>query len=147
MLREFKEFAMRGNVLDMAVGIIIGAAFGKIVSSLVNDVIMPPIGLLLGNVDFSNLFINLSGQPYASLAAAKAAGAPVVAIGVFLNSVFDFLIVAFVIFLLIRQVNRTKRQTEVPAVAPITRDCPFCWSSIPMKATRCPHCTSELKAA
>ncbi len=147
MLKEFKEFAMRGNVLDMAVGIIIGAAFGKIVSSLVNDVIMPPIGLLLGNVDFSNLFINLSGQPYASLAAAKAAGAPVVAIGVFLNSVFDFLIVAFVIFLLIRQVNRMKRQTEVPAVAPITRDCPFCWSSIPMKATRCPHCTSELKAA
>jgi len=147
MLREFKEFAMRGNVLDMAVGIIIGAAFGKIVSSFVNDVIMPPIGLLLGNVDFSNLFINLSGQPYASLAAAKAAGAPVVAIGVFLNSIFDFLIVAFVIFLLIRQVNRTKRQTEVPAVAPITRECPFCWSSIPMKATRCPHCTSELKAA
>ena len=147
MLKEFKEFAMRGNVLDMAVGIIIGAAFGKIVSSLVNDVIMPPIGLLLGNVDFSNLFINLSGQPYASLAAAKAAGAPVVAIGVFLNSIFDFLIVAFVIFLLIRQVNRTKRQTEVPAVAPITRECPFCWSSIPMKATRCPHCTSELKAA
>ena len=147
MLKEFKEFAMRGNVLDMAVGIIIGAAFGKIVSSLVNDVIMPPIGLLLGNVDFSNLFINLSGQSYASLAAAKAAGAPVVAIGVFLNSVFDFLIVAFVIFLLIRQVNRMKRQTEVPAVAPITRECPFCWSSIPMKATRCPHCTSELKAA
>ena len=147
MLKEFKEFAMRGNVLDMAVGIIIGAAFGKIVSSLVNDVIMPPIGLLLGNVDFSNLFINLSGQPYASLAAAKAAGAPVVAIGVFLNSVFDFLIVAFVIFLLIRQVNRTKRQTEVLAAPPITRECPFCWSSIPMKATRCPHCTSELKAA
>jgi len=147
MLKEFKEFAMRGNVLDMAVGIIIGAAFGKIVSSFVNDVIMPPIGLLVGNVDFSNLFINLSGQSYASLAAAKAAGAPVVAIGVFLNSVFDFLIVAFVIFLLIRQVNRLKRQTEVPAVAPITRDCPFCWSSIPMKATRCPHCTSELKAA
>ena len=147
MLKEFKEFAMRGNVLDMAVGFIIGAAFGKIISSLVNDVIMPPIGLLVGNVDFSNLFINLSGQSYASLAAAKAAGAPVVAIGVFLNSVFDFLIVAFVIFLLIRQVNRMKRQTEVPAVAPITRDCPFCWSSIPMKATRCPHCTSELKAA
>ena len=147
MLKEFKEFAMRGNVLDMAVGIIIGAAFGKIVSSFVNDVIMPPIGLLVGNVDFSNLFINLSGQSYASLAAAKAAGAPVVAIGVFLNSVFDFLIVAFVIFLLIRQVNRMKRQTEVPAAAPITRECPFCWSSIPMKATRCPHCTSELKAA
>ena len=147
MLKEFKEFAMRGNVLDMAVGIIIGAAFGKIVSSFVNDVIMPPIGLLVGNVDFSNLFINLSGQSYASLAAAKAAGAPVVAIGVFLNSVFDFLIVAFAIFLLIRQVNRMKRRTEVPVAAPITRDCPFCWSSIPMKATRCPHCTSELKAA
>jgi len=147
MLKEFKEFAMRGNVLDMAVGIIIGAAFGKIVSSFVNDVIMPPIGLLVGNVDFSNLFINLSGQSYASLAAAKAAGAPVVAIGVFLNSVFDFLIVAFAIFLLIRQVNRMKRRTEVPAAAPITRECPFCWSSIPMKATRCPYCTSELKAA
>lgn len=147
MLKEFKEFAMRGNVLDMAVGIIIGAAFGKIVSSFVNDVIMPPIGLLVGNVDFSNLFINLSGQSYASLAAAKAAGAPVVGIGVFLNSVFDFLIVAFVIFLLIRQVNRMKRQTEVPVAAPITRECPFCWSGIPMKATRCPHCTSELKAA
>lgn len=147
MLKEFKEFAMRGNVLDMAVGIIIGAAVGKIVSSFVNDVIMPPIGLLVGNVDFSNLFINLSGQSYASLAAAKAAGAPVVGIGVFLNSVFDFLIVAFVIFLLIRQVNRMKRQTEVPVAAPITRECPFCWSGIPMKATRCPHCTSELKAA
>src|SRR5437899_7489676 len=121
MLKEFKEFAMRGNVLDMAVGIIIGAAFGKIVSSFVNDVIMPPIGLLLGNVDFSNLFINLSGQPYASLAAAKAAGAPVVAIGVFLNSVVDFLIVAVVMFLLIQQVNRMKRHTEVPAAPPITR--------------------------
>lgn len=147
MLKEFKEFAMRGNVLDMAVGIIIGAAFGKIVTSLVNDVIMPPIGLIVGNVDFSSLFINLSGQPYPSLAAAKAAGAPVVALGVFLNSVLDFLIVSFVIFLLIRQVNRMKRRMEAPPAAPATRDCPFCWSGIPIKATRCPHCTSDLKAA
>ena len=147
MLKEFKEFAMRGNVLDMAVGIIIGAAFGKIVTSLVNDVIMPPIGLIVGNVDFSSLFINLSGQSYPSLAAAKAAGAPVVALGVFLNSVLDFLIVSFVIFLLIRQVNRMKRRTEGPPAAPVTRDCPLCWSSIASKATRCPHCTSELKVA
>ncbi|MGH7250287.1 MAG: large conductance mechanosensitive channel protein MscL [Nitrospiraceae bacterium] len=147
MLKEFKEFAMRGNVLDMAVGIIIGAAIGKVITSLVNDVLMPPIGLLVGNVDFSSLFINLSGQSYPSLTAAKAAGAPVVGFGVFLNSVFDFLIVSFVIFLLIRQVNRMKRRTEAPPPAPITRDCPFCWSSIPIKATRCPACTSELKAA
>jgi len=147
MLKEFKEFAMRGNVLDMAVGIIIGAAFGKIVTSLVNDVIMPPIGLIVGNVDFSSLFINLSGQSYPSLAAAKAAGAPVVALGVFLNSILDFIIVSFVIFLLIRQVNRMKRRTEAPPAAPTTRDCPFCWSGIPIKATRCPHCTSDLKAA
>lgn len=147
MLKEFKEFAMRGNVLDMAVGIIIGAAFGKIVTSLVNDVIMPPIGLIVGNVDFSSLFINLSGQSYSSLAAAKAAGAPVVALGVFLNSVLDFIIVSFVIFLLIRQVNRMKRRTDAPPAAPTTRDCPYCWSGIPIKATRCPHCTSNLKAA
>ena len=147
MLKEFKEFAIRGNLLDMAFGIIIGAAFGKVVTSVVNDVLMPPIGLLVGNVDFSSLFINLSGQSYPSLAAAKAAGAPVVGIGVFLNSVFDFLIVSFVIFLLIRQVNRMKRQTEATPPAPNTRDCPFCWSGIPMKATRCPACTSELKAA
>ncbi len=147
MLKEFKEFAMRGNLLDMAFGIIIGAAFGKVVTSLVNDVLMPPIGLIVGNVDFSSLFINLSGQSYPSLAAAKVAGAPVVGIGVFLNSVFDFLIVSFAIFLLIRQVNRMKCRTEATPPAPITRACPFCWSSIPIKATRCPHCTSELKAA
>jgi large conductance mechanosensitive channel len=144
MLKEFKEFAMRGNVLDMAVGIVIGAAFGKIVTSFVGDVLMPPLGLLLGRVDFSNLFITLSGQSYASLAAAKAAGAPTINYGVFLNTVLDFLIVAFAIFLLIRQVNRLQK----PAVAaPTTKACPYCVSTIAIKATRCPHCTSELKAA
>ncbi len=146
MLKEFKEFAMRGSVLDMAIGIIIGAAFGKIVSSFVSDVLMPPIGLLLGNVDFSNLFINLSGTPYSTLAEAKAAGAAVIRYGVFLNTVLDFVIVAFVIFLLIRQVNRLKRQPEVAAAAPTTKVCAYCLSTIPIKATRCPHCTSELKS-
>jgi large conductance mechanosensitive channel len=147
MFKEFKEFAMRGNVLDMAVGIIIGAAFGKIVSSLVNDVIMPPIGLLLGKVDFSSLFVNLSGTPYDSLAAAKAAGAATINYGIFLNTVLDFLIVAFVIFMLIRQMNRMKRKQEAPPAVPTTKDCPFCLSAVPIKAVRCPHCTSELKAA
>jgi large conductance mechanosensitive channel len=129
----------------MAIGVILGAAFGKIVSSLVADVVMPPIGLVVGKLDFSSLFINLSGQPYASLAAAKAANAPTINYGLFLNSVIDFVIVAFVIFLIVRQVNRMKRQA--PAAAPATRDCPFCLSPIPLKATRCGHCTSELKAA
>ena len=147
MLKEFKEFAMRGNVLDMAIGIIIGAAFGKIISSFVGDVLMPPIGLLLGKVDFSSLFINLSETPYATLAEAKAAGAAVIKYGVFLNTVLDFLIVAFVIFLLIRQVNRLKRQPEVAPAAPTTKACTYCLSTIPIKATRCPHCTSDLKAA
>jgi large conductance mechanosensitive channel len=147
MLKEFKDFAMRGNVLDMAIGIIIGAAFGKIVSSAVADVIMPPIGLLLGNVDFSNLFISLSGESYPSLAAAKAAGAPTVNFGVFLNTILDFVIVAFVIFLLVKQVNRMKRKEEpAPATAPTTKDCPRCLMTIPLGATRCGHCTSELKA-
>jgi large conductance mechanosensitive channel len=147
MLKEFKEFAMRGNVLDMAVGIIIGAAFGKIITSLVGDVLMPPIGLLLGKIDFSKLFINLSGQYYASLADAKAAGAATINYGTFINTVIDFVIVAFAIFLLIRQVNKLKRQPEpVPAVT-TTKECPFCLSVIPIKATRCPHCTSELKVA
>ncbi|KPK75421.1 MAG: mechanosensitive ion channel protein MscL [Gemmatimonas sp. SM23_52] len=146
MLKEFKEFAMRGNVLDMAIGIIIGVAFGKIVTSLVNDVIMPPIGVLLGKVDFSNLFINLSGTPYDSLAAAKEAGAATIAYGVFLNTVLDFLIVAFVIFLIVRQVNKLKRKEEAPA-EPTTKECPFCVSVVPIKATRCPNCTSELRAA
>jgi large conductance mechanosensitive channel len=147
MFREFREFAMRGNVVDLAVGIIIGAAFGKIVTSLVTDIIMPPVGLLLGRVDFSNLFLNLSGQPYASLAEAKAVGAPTINYGVFLNNVIDFVIVAFAIFLLVRFINRLSRQLEAAPAAPTTRECPFCLSSIPLRATRCPQCTSTLQAA
>jgi large conductance mechanosensitive channel len=144
MLKEFKEFAMKGNVLDMAIGIIIGAAFGKIITSLVSDVIMPPIGLILGRVDFSSLFLNLSHTHYDSLNAAKAAGDATINYGIFLNTVIDFLIVAFVIFLLVRQVNRWKK--PVPAAAPATKECPYCCSAIPIKATRCPNCTSELRA-
>lgn len=146
MLKEFKAFAMRGNVLDMAIGIIIGVAFGKIVTSFVNDVVMPPIGLLLGKVDFSNLFIDLSGKSYATLAEAKAAGAATIKYGSFLNTVVDFIIVAFVIFLLVRQINRMKRQEEAAPASPTTKECPYCLSSIAIKATRCSHCTSELKA-
>ncbi len=146
MLKEFKEFAMRGSVLDMAIGIIIGAAFGKIITSLVNDILMPPIGLVLGKVDFSNMFMNLSGQQFASLADAKKAGAAVIAYGAFINTVIDFLIVAFVIFLLVRQINKMQKPKAAPE-APPTKDCPYCASSIPVKATRCPQCTSELKAA
>jgi len=144
MFKEFKEFAMRGNVLDLAVGIIIGAAFGKIITSLVNDIIMPPIGLLLGKVNFSELYLNLSGQTYPSLAAAQEAGAPTINYGLFLNNVIDFLIVAFVIFLIVRQVNKLTVKPAAPA-APTTRECPFCASTIPVKATRCPACTSQLK--
>jgi large conductance mechanosensitive channel len=151
MFKEFKEFAMRGNVMDMAVGIVIGAAFGTIVTSLVKDVIMPPIGLLLGNVDFSNIFAILKeGKtvgPYASVAAAKAAGAVTINVGVFINTIINFLIVAFAIFLVIRSINRLKRKQEAPAAAPTTKECSFCFTSIPIKATRCPNCTSELKAA
>jgi len=143
MIEEFKKFVMRGNVLDMAVGIIIGAAFGKIVTSFVNDVLMPPLGLLLGKVDFSNLFINLSSTPATTLAEAKEAGLPVIAYGAFLNSVVDFLIVAFAIFMLIRQVNRLMPQKE--EAAPEPHLCPYCKTEIPEEATRCPHCTSELK--
>jgi large conductance mechanosensitive channel len=143
--KEFKEFTMRGNVLDMAIGVIIGGAFGKIATSLVNDVIMPPIGLLLGKLDFSNLFINLSGKDYASLADAKKAGAAVIAYGAFLSTVIDFLIVAFAVFILVKQINRLRRQSAAPA-EPTTKVCPFCISSISVKATRCPHCTSELTA-
>jgi large conductance mechanosensitive channel len=145
MLKEFKEFAMRGNVLDMAIGIIMGAAFGKIITSLVNDIVMPPIGLLLGKVDFSNLFINLSAKPYVKLAEAKAAGAATINYGLFVNTVLDFIIVAFAIFLLVKQINLMKRQKEEVPV-PITKECPYCFSNIPLKAMRCPHCTSELKA-
>jgi large conductance mechanosensitive channel len=144
MLKEFKEFAMRGNVLDMAVGIVIGAAFGKIVTSFVGDVLMPPIGVILGKVDFSGLFLNLSGKSYSTLAEAKAAGAATLNYGLFINTVIDFLIVAFVIFLLVRQVNRWK--TPPPAPAPATKDCPYCFSAVPVKASRCPDCTSELRA-
>jgi len=145
MFKEFKEFAMRGNVLDMAVGIIIGAAFGRIITSLVNDVLMPPIGLLVGKVDFSSLFLNLSGGTYPSLAEAKKAGASVIAYGAFLNTIIDFVIVAFVIFLLIKQMNRLKK--PAPAAAATTKDCPYCLSPVPLKATRCGHCTSQLAAS
>lgn len=147
MLQEFKQFAMRGNVLDLAVAVVIGAAFGKIVTSFVNDILMPPLGLLIGNVDFSNLFISLSGRSYPTLAEAKVAGAPTINYGLFLNTVLDFLIVAFAIFLVIRQVNRFARKPEAAPAPATTRDCPFCLLSIPIKAVRCPHCTSELKAA
>jgi large conductance mechanosensitive channel len=145
MLKEFKEFAMKGNVLDMAIGIIIGAAFGRIVSSFVSDVMMPPIGLVMGKVDFSNLFINLSGGSYATLAEAKAAGAPTLNYGIFLNTVLDFLIVAFVIFLMIRQINKMRAKQEAPAAAPTTKECPYCATAIPIKANRCPQCTSQLQ--
>ncbi len=152
MLKEFKEFAMRGNVVDMAVGIIIGAAFGTIVTSLVADVLMPPIGLLLGNIDFANLFIVLkegakAAGPYASLAAAKAAGAVTINYGFFINTVISFVIVAFAVFLLVRSVNSLKRKEEAPPAVPTTKECPHCISTIPIKATRCPHCTADLKAA
>jgi len=145
MFKEFKEFAMKGNVVDMAIGIIIGGAFGKIISSLVEDVMMPPIGKLMGNVDFSNLFFALNGQVYDSLKAAKDAGAPTINYGLFFNTVIDFIIVAFVIFMLVKQMNRLKK--EAPAAAPSTKECPHCLSQIPLKATRCLACTSEVKAA
>ncbi len=145
MLKEFKEFAMRGNVVDMAIGIIIGGAFGKIISSLVGDVLMPPIGKLMGNLDFSNLFFALNGQVYESLKAAKDAGAPTINYGLFINTVLDFVIVAFVIFMLVKQMNRLKK--EAPAAAPETKECPYCFSQIALKATRCVGCTSEVKAA
>jgi len=146
MWQEFKKFVMRGNVLDLAIAVIIGGAFGKIVTSFVNDILMPPIGLLLGKVDFSNLFINLSGQQYASLAAAQEAGAATINYGLFLNNVLDFLIVALVIFLLIHQVNRMKREEPKAPAEPKTKSCPYCFTDIPIKATRCPHCTSQLEA-
>jgi large conductance mechanosensitive channel len=144
MWKEFKEFIMRGNVMDMAVGIIVGAAFGKIITSFVNDVLMPPIGILLGKVDFSNLFITLSNQSFATLGEAKKAGVATINYGLFVNTLIDFLIVALAIFLVIRQINRMKRPAAPEAAT--TRDCPFCFSVIPIKATRCPNCTSELKA-
>ena len=139
ILKEFKEFAMRGNVVDMAVGIIIGSAFGKIVSSLVQDVIMPPIGLIMGNVDFSNLTVTLRAKT-------ETAEAITLKYGVFINTILDFAIVAFAIFMLIKQINRLKKKEEAPAPEPATKECPQCCSSIPAKATRCPHCTSDLQA-
>ncbi|MBN1260813.1 MAG: large conductance mechanosensitive channel protein MscL [Anaerolineae bacterium] len=146
MFKEFKAFALRGNVIDLAVGVIIGGAFGKIITSLVGDVIMPPIGLLLGGVDFSNLFIDLSGQGYTTLAAAQEAGAATINYGIFLNTVLDFLIVAFVIFLMVRQINKLNKEEEAPAAEPTTKECPYCFTAIPIKATRCPHCTSTLES-
>jgi large conductance mechanosensitive channel len=150
MIKEFKEFAVKGNVVDMAVGIIIGGAFGTIVKSLVADVIMPPIGMLLGNVDFSELFLVLKSGgtegPYRTLAEAQAAGAVTINYGLFFNAVVSFVIVAFAVFMLIRSINKLKREEEAPAAEPTTRDCPFCCSSISLKASRCPHCTSEISA-
>ncbi len=145
MLKEFRDFIMRGNVLDLAVAVIIGGAFGRIVSSLVNDIIMPPIGLVLGHVDFGSLFLNLSGTAYATLKDAQAAGAPTINYGTFINTIIDFLIVAAVIFLIVRVANRLQRPK--PAAAPTTKECPYCATTIALKATRCPNCTSELRAA
>jgi large conductance mechanosensitive channel len=145
MLKEFKDFIARGNVIDLAVAVILGAAFGPIVTSLVNDIVMPPIGYVLGRIDFKDLYLSPSGEAFPSLAAAKAAGAPVIAYGNFLNTIVNFLIIAFVIFLLVKQVNRFKE--PAPVAAPATKDCPYCLSAMPLKATRCPHCTSELRGS
>ncbi len=146
MLKEFKTFIMRGNVLDLAVAVIIGGVFGKIVSSLVNDILMPPIGLLVGKVDFSGLYMNLSDAAYTSLAEAQKAGAPVIKYGLFINTVIDFVIVSFVIFLIVRLANRLQHAKEAPA-APTTRECPRCLMQVPIKATRCGHCTSDIQTA
>jgi large conductance mechanosensitive channel len=151
MMKEFREFAIKGNVIDMAVGIIIGAAFGPIVGSLVGDVIMPPIGLLLGNVDFSNLFVILkngaAAGPYVSVAAAKAAGAVTINYGTFINTIINFVIVAFAVFMMIRVMNKMKREQPAPAAAPTTKECPHCFSTVHIKAVRCPNCTSSLQTA
>jgi large conductance mechanosensitive channel len=144
MWKEFKEFIMKGNVLDLAIGIIIGGAFGAIVTSLVNDIIMPPIGLLLGKINFADLFINLTGTAYPSLAAAKDAGAPTINYGAFINTLINFVIIALVIFLIVKAVNRMRRPEKKPAATPDTKECPYCYTTISKKATRCPNCTSEL---
>ena len=146
MLKEFKEFAMRGSVLDMAIGIILGAAFGKVVTAMVTEILMPPIGMLLGHVDFSSFFINLTATHYDTMAEAKKAGAAVIAYGSFVNTIIEFLIVAFAVFLVVRQVNRFRKPAPAPP-APESKECPFCVSSIPLKATRCPQCTSQLQTA
>ena len=142
MFKDFRQFILRGNVLDLAVAVIIGASFGQIVTSLVNDIIMPPIGLILDKVNFSNLFINLSGKHYATLAQAKAAGAATINYGSFIDTIINFLIVAFIIFLVVRQMNHFKK--PAPVAAPTTKKCTYCVSDIPLEATRCPHCTSQL---
>lgn len=144
MLKEFRDFALRGNVLELALAVVLGAAFGRIVTSLVDDILMPPLGLLFGGMDFRELFIDLSGADYPTLAAAQAAGAPVIRYGLFLNALVAFVIVAFALFLLVRQVSRFLPK---PAAAPATRDCPYCLSAVPLKATRCAHCTAQLAAA
>jgi large conductance mechanosensitive channel len=144
MFKEFKEFAMRGNVIDLAVGVIIGAAFGKIVSSLVQDIIMPPVGLLLKNVNFSNLFVALDGKHYETLSDAQHAGAPTLNYGIFINNVIDFLIVAFCVFLLVQQVNRWTRKPQPAVAEPTTKECPQCTMTIPIRAKKCPHCTAQI---
>jgi len=144
MLKEFKEFAMRGNVIDLAIGLIIGAAFGKIITSFVTDILMPPIGLLLGKVNFTNLFLTLSGATLPTLEKAKAAGSVTINYGLFINTIIDFIIVAFAIFLLVRQINRMKREPTPAPAAPTTKECPFCATNIPIQAKRCPNCTSNL---
>jgi large conductance mechanosensitive channel len=147
MLQEFKKFALRGNVLDLAIGIIIGSAFGNIVSSFVSDILMPPIGLLLGNADFSDFFINLSGGRYESLAAAEEAGAATINYGLFFNTIINFVIIAFALFLIVHQINRLERKEEEKPAEPTTKTCPHCMTEIPIDATRCPHCTSHLEEA
>jgi len=149
MFEEFKKFALRGNVIDLAIAVVIGGAFGKITTSLVNDVIMPPIGLLMGKVDFSSLFICLSKDTYPNLAAAKAAGAPTINYGLFINSLIDFLLIAFAMFIVVKQMNRLMALKAKPGSveAPTTKECPYCFSSMQIKATRCPSCTSEVKPA
>ena len=148
MIKEFKAFIMRGNVLDLAIAVIIGGVFGKIVSSLVNDILMPPIGLILGKVDFSNRYLNLSDASFTTLADAQKAGVPIIKYGAFINTIIDFLIVSFIIFLVVRAANRVqKKLQEEPKAAAVTKDCPYCISTIPIKATRCAHCTAELKGA
>jgi large conductance mechanosensitive channel len=144
MIKELKEFALRGSVLDLAIGVIIGTAFGKIISSLVSDILMPPIGLLLGNVDFSNIFWSLSGEKFQSLADAQAAGAATINIGLFINTIISFIIIVFVLFLVLKPINHLTKSKEKPA-DPTVKDCPYCLTSIPLKASRCPHCTSQLK--
>ncbi len=144
MLKEFREFALRGNVLDLAVGVIIGVAFGGVVNSLVNDVLMPPIGKLLGGVDFQNFFIPLNGESYSTLEEMKAAGVPAIAYGIFINTLINFLIVALAVFILVKQLNRFR--APAPAAAPVSKECSFCGMSIPVKATKCPHCTSDLRS-